>query len=58
MKVNADNSYLVLSGNTQMTSNIDNNLITSKKKQLLLSITIDSNLSFEEHISNMCNKTS
>ena len=49
MKVNTDKSHLS-SGNTQLTSNIDNNLIMSEKEQMLLGITIDSNLSFEEHI--------
>ena len=58
MKINIDKSHLLLSGNTQLTSNIDNSLITSEKEQMLLSIAIDSNLSFEEHINNMCKETS
>ena len=58
MKVNRDKSHLLLSGNTQLTSNIDNNLITSEKEQMLLGITIDSNRSFEELINNMCLKAS
>ena len=35
MKVNTDKSHLLLSGNTQLISNIDNNLITSEKEQML-----------------------
>ena len=56
VKVNTDKRHLLLSGNTQLTSNIDNNLITSEKEQMLLGITIDSNRSFEELINNMCLK--
>ena len=58
VKVNTDKRHLSLSGNTQLTSNIDNNLITSEKEQMLLGITIDSNRSFEEVINNMCLKAS
>ena len=58
MKVNTDKSHLLLSGNTNMISNIDNNLIKSEKEQVLLGITIDSNLSFEEHSNNLCKKAS
>ena len=58
MKVNTDKSHLLLSGNTKLISNIDNNLIESEKEQVLLGITIDSNLSFEEHINNLCQKAS
>ena len=58
MKVNVDKRHLLLSGNTQLTSNIDNNLITSEKEQMLLGITTDSNFSFEEHINNLCKKAS
>ena len=42
----------------KLTSNIDNNIIESKVKQELLGITIDSVLSFEEHINNICKKAS
>ena len=53
MKVNTDKSHLLLSGNTKLISNIDNNLIESEQEQVLLGITIDSNLSFEKHINNL-----
>ena len=58
MKVNTDKSHLLLSGNTKLIANIDDNLIESEKDQVLLGITIDSNLSFEEHINNLCKKAS
>ena len=57
MKVNTDKSHLLLSGNTQHISNIDN-LITSEKEQMLLGITTDLNLSSKEHINNSCKKAS
>ena len=58
MKVNTGKNHLLLSGNTQLTSNINYNLITSEKEQILLGITIASNLCFEEHINNLCKKAS
>ena len=61
MKVNTDKSHMLLSGNTKLISSIDNNLTESEKVLLgkvLLGITIDSNLSFEEHINNLCKKAS
>ena len=58
MKVNTDKSHLLLSGNTKLASNIDNNTIESEMKQELLGITIDPNLSFEEHVNNICKKAS
>ena len=58
MKVNTDKSHLLLSGNTKHESNIDNNIIISEPQQELLGITIDSNLSFEDHVNKICQKTS
>ena len=58
MNMKTDKSHLLLSGNTKLISNIDNNLIESEKEQVLLGITIDSNLYFEEHINNLCKKAS
>ena len=58
MKVNTDKSHLLLSRNTKQTSNIENNIIKSEMKQELLGITLDSNLSFEEHVNNICRKAS
>ena len=37
---------------------IDSNYTESKKDQVLLGITIDSNLTFENHINNICKRAS
>ena len=58
MKVNTDKSHLLSSGNASLTSNIDNDLIESENEQVLLGVTVDSNLSFEKHINNLCKKAS
>ena len=36
---------------------IDEKVITSSKNVTLLSLEVDSNLTFEEHISKLCNKS-
>ena len=54
MKVNAGKSHLLVSGNVKSKAQIDNNYIDSEKEQWLLGITIDSNLTFENHINNIC----
>ena len=58
MKVNTNKSHLLVSGNLKTTAAIDNNNIESEYEQVLLGITIDSNLTFESHILNICHKTS
>ena len=58
MKVNTDKSHLLLSGNIKLTSNIDNNIIEYEEKQELLGVIIDSRLTFEEHVNNICKKAS
>ena len=55
MKVNTGKSHLLVSGNVRAKAKIDNNYIGSEKEQVLLGITIDSNLTFENHI-NICKK--
>ena len=50
MKVNTDKSHLLVSGNVRATAKIDNNYIESEKEQMLLVVTIDSKLTFENHI--------
>ena len=40
------------------TAKIDNNYIESKKEQVLLGIMIDSNLTFKNHIINICKRAS
>ena len=58
MKANTDKSHLLLSGKNNPTPNIDGNVIESEDNQILLGITIDSNLSFNKHIDNLCKKAS
>ena len=42
----------------QLTANIDVNVTESEDNQIVLSITTDSNLSFNKHINNLCKKAS
>ena len=57
IKVRTDKSNLV-SGNVRATAKIDNNYIESEKEQVLLGITINPNLTFENHINDICKKAS
>ena len=54
MKANTDKSHILLSGNNKATANIDGHIIESEESQVLLGVTIDSNLSFDKHINNLC----
>ena len=58
MKTNTDKSHLLLSENSNLTTNIDGNVTESEANQVLLGITIDSNLSFNKHVNNLCKKAS
>ena len=58
MKANAEKSHLLLSGKTKLSANIDGNSIESVDQQELLGVLIDSNLSFESHINNICKRAS
>ena len=58
MKVNTGKSHLLLSGNSRATATIDNSYIELEDEQVLLGITIDSNLTFENHINSICKKAS
>ena len=58
MKVNTGKSQLLVSGNVRATTKIDNNYTQPEKEQVLLGITIDSNLTFENHINNICKRAS
>ena len=58
MKGNTDKSHLLVSENVRATAKVDDNYIESEKEQILLGITIDSNLTFEKHINNICKKAS
>ena len=54
MKVNTGKSHLVLSGNSRATATINNSHIESEDEQVLLVVTLDSNLTFENHINSIC----
>ena len=54
MKVNTGKIYLLASGNVRATANIDKIYSDSEKEQVLLGITIDSNLTFENQTNNIC----
>ena len=58
MKANTDKSHILLSGNNKQLANIDGHQIISEHEQVLLGVTIDSNLTFETHINNLCKKSS
>ena len=58
MKVNTGKSHLLLSGNSRATATIDNSCTELEDEQVLLSITIDSNFTFENHITSICKKAS
>ena len=58
IKVRTDKIHLLVSGNVRATAKIDNNYIESEKEQVVLVITIDSNLTFENHINNICKRAS
>ena len=52
--MNTGKRHLLVSGNVRSKAKIDNNYIESEKEQVLLGIMIDSNLTFENHINNIC----
>ena len=56
MEVNTGKSHLLHSGNSRAT--IENSYIESEDKQVLLGITVDSNLTFENYINSICKKAS
>ena len=54
VETNTGKIHILLSGNLKATAKIDSNYIESENKQGLLDITINSNLTFENHINNIC----
>ena len=58
MKVNTGKSHLLLSSSSRATAMIANGDIESEDEQVLLGITIDSNLTFENHINSICKNAS
>ena len=57
-KVNTGKSHLLLSGNSRAMTTIDNSYIESEDEKVLLGITTDSNLTFENHINSIFKKAS
>ena len=57
MMANTDKSLLLLSGKNNVTANIDGSIIESEDNQVLLGITIESNLSFNKRINNLYKKS-
>ena len=53
-----EKSHIVFSGNDNVSANIDDNTIISENKNELPCIILDSKLSFEYHINNLCKKGS
>ena len=47
-----------MAGNEGVVAKIDDYFIKSEKQQELLGITIDSNLTFQTHVNNICKKAS
>jgi len=58
MKANPEKSHVVLSESQNLDFHLQTSLIKSSKSEKLLGIIIDSNLNFEEHITNICKKAS
>ena len=58
MKANPGKYDLLLSTKSHEVASIDGIQITSSTSEILLSITIDSELNFENHLSAICNKVS
>ena len=58
MKLNSGKSHMLFSGNDNVNVTIDDHTIISENKNELLSIILDSKLSFEDHINNLCKKAS
>ena len=58
MKKNASKCHLFVSGNKHehMWAEIGNNITWESRSVKLLGITIDNELIFDEHISNICSK--
>ena len=56
MKVNTGKTHPLVSVNSRATATIDNRCFESEDEQVLLGITIDSNVTFENHINSICLK--
>ena len=56
MKANSDKSHILLSCSEPSTALIDGSSTESNTKEILLGITIDRDLKFDEHVNNLCKK--
>ena len=56
MKANADKCQLLVTGNYEVSANINKFETESSKKAKLLAISIDTRFSFEHHITSLCKK--
>ena len=56
MKANSDKSHILLSCSEPSTALIDGSSTESNAKEILLGITIDRDLKFDEHVNNICKK--
>ena len=56
MKANSDKSHLLLSCNEPSTLVIDGSSIETNTKEVLLGITIDKDLKFDDHVNSLCKK--
>ena len=50
MKANSGKSHLLMNGTETTHANIDGSMIKSSQKEILLGITLDSELKFEDHV--------
>ena len=58
MNIDSRNSHILFSGNDKVSANINHHTIISENKNELLSIILDSKLSFEDHINSLYKKAS
>ena len=56
MKANADKCHLLVTGNYEVSANINEFETESSKKEKLLGISVDTTFSFEHHITSLCKK--
>ena len=56
MKANSDKSHILLSCSEPSTALIDGSSTESNTKEILLGITIDRDLKFDEHVNKLCKK--